>query len=257
MATSKEVPTKAEMWHRFRAIDMTPFHMTKNNLTYVPWSRAYAIAMDEFGDHLEIRWHGMTDENSVTRDITIYPGGTASVCCSLHIGGEKYSEMSLAVMDYANRAIVEPTSVDIQNARQRCQTKLLASIGLGLYLWENDGEFPSQKEEPPKEAAPKPKKRGRKKKAAAKEEAPVPPTNGEIVTDLAQPEMFVGQLTTQCKKLIASGWEPDDDLKNRIRAAVKDKDVKKMVSLIEILDTAGAATSKLNDDSLQEEVSNA
>jgi len=39
------------MWHRFRAIDMTPFHMTKNNLTYVPWSRAYAIAMDEFGDH--------------------------------------------------------------------------------------------------------------------------------------------------------------------------------------------------------------
>ena len=131
MTQSKKPPTREEVWKMFRKIDLTPYHDDKNGLTYVPWARAWSIAMDHIGEHMTVKWHGMTNEDGTVLDYIKAPSGTASVCCSILVGGVPYSECTLAVMDYRNKPIVEPTSVDLQNSRQRCRTKALAELGLG------------------------------------------------------------------------------------------------------------------------------
>ena len=83
-----EVPSRSEVWQTFRGMNLTPYHQSKNNLTYIPWSRAWASAMDAFGDHLSIKWHGMTDKDGVTLDHIRYADETATVCCSAWFGGE-------------------------------------------------------------------------------------------------------------------------------------------------------------------------
>lgn len=235
MAEKGKVPTRGAVWRRFREIDMTPYHQDINGFTYVPWSRAWSIAMNEFGDYLEVHWHGGKDSNGVTRDITLYPGGTGSVTCSASFDGEKYGEMTLAVMDYRNKAIVEPDSVEIQNARQRCLTKLLASLGLGLYLWENDGVFP---EEATPKAAPK-KKAPAKKKAAPKKAAPKEKDLIEVLEDLDDKETIadlIPQLTAKTNELVDAGWEPSNEVKSQIKSAIKTKDTDAVNKLITMLD---------------------
>ena len=261
MTDSKKVPTRGEVWRMFRGVDLTPYHEVKNNLTYVPWARAWSTAMDLVGDHLEIKWHGMTDEDGTILDYIKCPGETTAVCCSIVIGGMKYAECTLAVMDYRNKAVVAPTSVDIQNSRQRCQTKALAMLGLGLYLWENDGEFISPKV--PED--PKPKKRGRPKKeeVVSKPKATENPktktksnkkTNGELTTEEAQdlldppdPREAVATLKAEARRLYDGGWEANGKLLKEIKEAIEQENAKESVRLTKIISIAGNAALKLHN----------
>jgi len=245
-----EVPSRSEVWQTFRGINLTPYHQSKNNLTYIPWSRAWASAMNAFGDHLSIKWHGMTDKDGVTLDHIRYADGTATVCCSAWFGGEKYAECSLAVMDYRNAAVENPSAVDFQNTRQRCQTKLLAMLGLGLYLWENNGEWDDgmtkyEETETPKKAKAKAKK---KAKAPAAEESYEEAER--IALDKPEDPVAVREkLSSICKALYAADWQADEKLQGRIRTSVKSNDVAEMTALITLLEGVLPATLTLVKES--------
>tara|TARA_R110001583_G_scaffold64025_1_gene186585 strand:- start:1557 stop:2282 length:726 start_codon:yes stop_codon:yes gene_type:complete len=241
MSKVKEPPTRSEIWQTFRGVNLTKYHETKSNLTYVPWARAWAIAMNAFGDHLTVKWHGMKDKDGVMLDHIRYPDNTASVCCSAIVGGEKYAECTLAVMDYRNAAVENPTAVDLQNSRQRCQTKLLAMLGLGLYLWENNGSWES------KAKAKTPKKTRAKAKPAEAEPAETPAVEVE-----EEPEQNLAavrtQLSERCKELYANNWEADETLQTRIKKAVKSDDVIEMQALLKMLDDTMPALLTLHEE---------
>lgn len=265
MTQSKKPPTREEVWKMFRKIDLTPYHDDKNGLTYVPWARAWSIAMDHIGEHMTVKWHGMTNEDGTVLDYIKAPSGTASVCCSILVGGVPYSECTLAVMDYRNKPIVEPTSVDLQNSRQRCRTKALAELGLGLYLWENNGEWEGKTPAKPKKAVAK--KRGRpKKKVVEKTEEAVSSQENGVEKDIRSIQLtkeqaelastlevdrgllLVDMLVDKCKELYEGGWEPDEVLKAKIKEAVRTKDAKKIDALLSVVDTMGDSLLKLHND---------
>ena len=251
---SGKPPTRSEIWQTFRSVNLTKYHETKNNLTYVPWARAWSIAMDAFGDHLMVKWHGMTDERGVVLDHIRYSDNTASVCCSEIVGGEKYAECTLAVMDYRNAAVENPTAVDLQNSRQRCQTKLLAMLGLGLYLWENNGSWESKtKAKTPKRA----KAKAKPAETPVEEKPAETPTAGVVSavrdgdtasTSLPSRASLKMKLSERCKELYANDWEADEALQSRIKKAVKNDDVSEMEALLKMLDDAMPALLTLHEE---------
>jgi len=244
LGKTTEPPTRSEIWQTFRGVNLTKYHETKNNLTYVPWARAWSIAMNAFGDHLTVKWHGMTDKDGVVLDHIRYSDNTASVCCSAIVAGEKYAECTLAVMDYRNAAVENPTAVDLQNSRQRCQTKLLAMLGLGLYLWENNGSWESKaKVKTPKKAKAKP---------AEAEPAKAEPAETPTVEVEEGPEHNIAALRTRlserCKELYANDWEADETLQARIKKAVKSDDGTEMETLLKMLDDTMPALLTLHEE---------
>ncbi|HBY66950.1 MAG TPA: hypothetical protein DEG69_03775, partial [Flavobacteriaceae bacterium] len=50
----------------------------------------------------------------------------------------KTKTMWLAVMDYKNAAVVNPSAVQIANSKMRCLTKCMAMFGLGHYIYANE-----------------------------------------------------------------------------------------------------------------------
>ena len=98
----------------------------RQQFTYLSWSWAWSILMEHCPD--------ATYE--MLPDI-IYPGGTMEVRTSITIG-EKTHMMWLPVMDYKNKAIAEPNSVDINKARMRCLVKNIAMFGLGIYIYSGE-----------------------------------------------------------------------------------------------------------------------
>lgn len=244
LGKTTEPPTRSEIWQTFRGVNLTKYHETKSNLTYVPWARAWSVAMNAFGDHLSVKWHGSTDKDGVVLDHIRYPDNTASVCCSAIVAGEKYAECTLAVMDYRNAAVENPTAVDLQNSRQRCQTKLLAMLGLGLYLWENNGSWESKaKVKTPKKAKAKP---------AEAEPAKAEPAETPTVEVEEGPEHNIAALRTRlserCKELYANDWEADETLQARIKKAVKSDDGTEMETLLKMLDDTMPALLTLHEE---------
>ena len=241
LGKTKEPPTRSEVWQTFRGVNLTKYHETKNDLTYVPWARAWSCAMNAFGDHLMVKWHGSTDKDGVVLDHIRYPDNTASVCCSAIVGGEKYAECTLAVMDYRNKAVENPTAVDLQNSRQRCQTKLLAMLGLGLYLWENNGSWEETRSPGSKSKAKTPKK------AKAKAKAKPAETAAEELKEVVIADVKT-RLKERCKELYASGWEADEALQGRIKKAVKGDDEIEMEALLKMLDDVMPALLTLHEE---------
>ena len=75
----------ASIWKTLSKIDCSSKTMEKGGLTYLPWNQAVTYMMDHYPEYT-VKWHGTTDENSVTRDVTYYEGGTGMVNCSVIIG---------------------------------------------------------------------------------------------------------------------------------------------------------------------------
>ena len=171
----------------------------------------------------------MTDDVGVTRDITTYQGGTASVSCTVTIGSVS-REMWLPVMDYKNRAVANPDSRAISDSKQRCLVKCFAAFGLASYLYCGLA-IPSKVKVSPKATkangvTKKPPKKTTPARASSKKKK-------EVSVD-----ELVAKLTTDVNKLYKSGWVPDDNLKNDIRLAVNEKQRKKLETVQKIIDQA-------------------
>ena len=218
--------------------------------------------MDHYPD-LIVKWHGMTDENGVTRDTTTYPGGTASVSCNITIGDVR-RDMWLPVMDYKNKAIVDPDSRAISDAKQRCLTKCFGIFGLGCYLYAGS-DLPrdtTSSEVAPKKKTPKPKVTKKSPKKAveeakveeAKEDRPSP------TYELTYEEVSIDESITNLKKTVTDlhnrGWTPADDAaKKNITDAIKNRDGEALVRLRKEILILADDVLKLHD--AEEEKSNA
>ena len=247
-------PTAGDIWNTLSAIDVSK-HTEKRRqgsieLSYLSWANAWAYAMAHYPE-LTVKWHGMTDKDGVTRDITTYEDGSCSVCCSITIGEVK-REMWLPVMHYRNNAIVGSVGPDgrpmgpdaraISDAKQRCLVKCLAAYGLGHYLYSGEDVPPNISVEQIVEAPVKPKK---KKKAAKKKKK-------EPVVESPDAGALKDELIALTHKLNNGGWTPDDATKAQIKSAVTDLDVEALTSLIKTLQEAEKPLLLINDDTKED-----
>jgi hypothetical protein len=233
-------PTAQEIWATLSKIDCSKYTEEKMGLTYLSWSHAWRLMMEHYPD-LQVKWHGTTDDQGVTRDVTYYNGGTAMVTCSVTIGDVK-RDMWLPVMDYKMKSIANPDSRAVSDAKQRCLVKCFSLYGLANYLYSGDALPYEESSKPvaPKKSAPK-------KKSKSKV-VPEP-----VVEAVEEPELdFVAELRTMANDLYQSGWEPDGKTTADIKAAIKGGDQEKAALLIKRLKDVGEVALKLDDAKAEE-----
>ena len=234
-------PTAKEIWDTLSRINVNEHTEEKGGLTYLSWAWAWTMMMDHYPD-LVVKWHGMKDENGVTRDTTTYPGGTASVSCNVNIGDVR-RDMWLPVMDYKNKAIVDPDSRAISDAKQRCLTKCFGIFGLGCYLYTGS-DLPSTTEVVPEKKTPKAKAPKKSPKKAVEEAKKDPPS-------LTYDEVSVDESITNLKKTVTDlhkrGWAADDAAKKQITDAIKGRDSEVLIGLREEILVLAESALKLHD----------
>ena len=115
-----------EVWSVLASIDVSAHTSEKNKFTYLSWSWAWAILQKHY-----------PDANYKFRDILWMPNGTAEVWSEVTVNGAT-REMWLAVTDFRNQPIKNPTSDLVANARMRCLTKNIGMFGLGFNLYAKE-----------------------------------------------------------------------------------------------------------------------
>ena len=127
---------------------------------YLSWSWAWTTLMENYPQAVfEFTQYELPD-GSLT-DVLTYADGTCQVECTMWIGDLKRT-MWLSVMDHRHNAIPNPSSSQINTAKMRCLTKLIAFWGLGFYIYAGEDLPPS--EEPSKKPKSKPKAKAKPKK---------------------------------------------------------------------------------------------
>lgn len=131
-----------EIWSKLSSIDCSKHIEKKNGLSYLSWAWAWGVLMEHFP---EATFEFDTPQSQ--------PDGTMMVFCTISIG-EASRRMWLPVMDYKNKAIINPDSFAINTANMRCLVKCMALFGLGLYIYA--GEDLPLFVDPEKQASPDP-----------------------------------------------------------------------------------------------------
>jgi len=238
----------ALIWKTLSKINVNEFTEEKGGLTYLSWSHAYRIMMENYPE-MTIKWNGTTDENGVIRDVTYYEGGTAMVSCTVTIG-DVVREMWLPVMDYRMKSIAHPASRDISDAKMRCLTKCFSLFGLFNYGYSGDGLPLGEAEASVAEVAP-PKAKAKPKKAKkvpAKQDASISESNNNSAGDSSDLSDIVVALTDACNVAAKAGWLPDTKLQGEIKRAVKSNNPKTIVKLINTVNELSNAALKLHDE---------
>ena len=108
-----------------RAINVNAHTDKKNNLTYLSW--AWAV------DQLLMQDPAATWDYAEPRMF----GETMMVFCTVTAFGLSRTAQ-LPVMDYRNKSIINPDSMAVNTAMQRCLAKAIALHGLGLYIYAGE-----------------------------------------------------------------------------------------------------------------------
>ena len=123
----KQFPIEQRVWMELSNTDVSQWVEKKQNLSYLSWAHAYSLLCRHF------------PANSYEFFETWLPDNTVMVECRLVIrdGDESMTRMGwLPVLDYKNRAVINPDAFAINTARMRCLTKtisLATGLGMGLY----------------------------------------------------------------------------------------------------------------------------
>ena len=127
-----------EIWNKLSTIDVNKHTEKKGQFTYLGWNFAISTIMEHYPDVTYDFLH-YTDSNGMVKDYIVYPDGSCSVECVVNIG-ENTKKMWLAVTDFNNKPIKNPSCVDIANTKMRCLTKCIATgFGLGFYIYKGEG----------------------------------------------------------------------------------------------------------------------
>jgi len=121
-----EETSMKEIWKTLSAIDCSKHIEKKNGLSYLSWAWAWGVLMEHYPE--------ATFEFEPPQS---QPDGTMTVFCTITIG-EASRRMWLPVMDYKNKAIVNPDAFAINTAMMRCLVKCMALFGLGLYIYAGE-----------------------------------------------------------------------------------------------------------------------
>ena len=126
-----------EIWNKLSKIDVNEHKKKRGQFDYLPWNVAISTIMEHYPD-ISYDFLHYTDSNGMVKDYIVAPDGSCSVECVVNIG-DNTKKMFLAVTDYNNKAIKNPSSVDINNTKMRCLTKAIATgFGLGWYIYLGD-----------------------------------------------------------------------------------------------------------------------
>jgi hypothetical protein len=117
-----------------RKIDVSEHIEKKNNLSYLSWAWAVDTLLQQDPN---ATWEYKEPKNF---------GETLMVFCSVTAFG-KTMTAQLPVMDYRNKAIVNPDSFSVNTAMQRCLAKAIALHGIGLYIYSGEDLPDSEKVE--------------------------------------------------------------------------------------------------------------
>jgi len=102
----------------------------KNNLTYLSWAWAWAEALKADEDAVyKVEMFG----DKCYMDVN----GTAMVFVTVTMFGKPMT-CQLPVMDFRNKAILNPDAFAVNTAIMRCMTKALSLHGLGLYIYAGE-----------------------------------------------------------------------------------------------------------------------
>jgi len=127
-----------EIWNKLSTIDVNKHTEKKGQFTYLGWNFAISTIMEHYPDVTYDFLH-YTDSNGMVKDYIVYPDGSCSVECVVNIG-DNTKKMWLAVTDFNNKPIKNPSCVDIANTKMRCLTKCIATgFGLGFYIYKGEG----------------------------------------------------------------------------------------------------------------------
>jgi len=126
------------VWSNLVSIDCSKNVEKKGNLTYLSWAWAWKTLCDNFPDStFEF------DKTESGSEFWPMPDGSGEVRCSLTVCGLTRT-CWLPVMDYKNKAIQNPNSRDVNDAKMRCLVKAIALFGLGLYIYAGE-DIPDNK----------------------------------------------------------------------------------------------------------------
>jgi len=135
---SERLNVYKDVWDTLSKVDVSEHIENKAGLSYLSWAWAWGVMMEHCPDA----------EYEFLPEF-FYPDGSCKVECIMDIRGKTRS-MWLPVMDYRNKAIDNPTSRDISDARMRCLVKCIAMWGLGHYIYAGE-DLPAGPSEAPKE----------------------------------------------------------------------------------------------------------
>jgi len=164
MANPKPEPTFTEacevVWKKLSAINVNDHVEKKNGLSYLSWAWAYQTIMEHYPNF----------DYKFDEDVT-HPDGTVTVHCKvwvIEVDHVVLKSMWLPVMNYANKAINNPSSVDRNYAYMRCLTKGISMLGLGAYIYAGEDLPQEPKGDTPDKPAPSGTNAVTKKKVAKK-----------------------------------------------------------------------------------------
>jgi len=145
MATAK----KKTVWETLCDTDVSEHAQKKGDLTYLSWAWAWKYVKGiypatKFKKHVfEISSDGATYSLPYMIDKT----GYSYVMVTVTIEDEEVTEV-FPVLNYANKPVQKPNSFDVNTAHQRCLTKCLGYLGLGIKIYAGeDLNAPERSEE--------------------------------------------------------------------------------------------------------------
>ena len=148
-------PTLQTVWETLSKVDCSEHTESKGGLTYLSWAWCWGLLVEKF----PFAQYEFADNET-------HADGSMTVHCTVIIGACRRS-MWLPVMDHRNRALVNPDSRSISDAKMRCLTKCIAMFGLGHYIYAGEDLPVSPQEEGGDETPPK-----RSTRAKGKENTP-------------------------------------------------------------------------------------
>ena len=116
----------SNVWTTLSAIDVSKHIEKKGQLSYLSWAYAWGTLMTHYPNASYCYFEPNIDQN-----------GTVEVEVELTVE-DITRRMWLPVMDHRNKAIVNPTSRDVSDARMRCLVKCIALFGLGFSLYAGE-----------------------------------------------------------------------------------------------------------------------
>ena len=125
-----------EIYNHFSNINVNEHLEQKRGLDFLLWGRAVKM-VKEFDPGFTFEFKTIQGKG-IQRYASDGEGynSTAEVICVINCCGHEF-QMWLPVMDFKNKAIVNPTSRDINDNKMRCLVKNISiNLGLGGYVYE-------------------------------------------------------------------------------------------------------------------------
>ena len=120
----------AQIWDVLSNVECGEAVEKKGEFNYLSWAKGWRMLMQA----------GFTDVD-YNFELTHNPDQTAQVKCTftIHVGHESVTHHeTLPVLNWSNKPIVNPNSMDINTARQRVLVKTLARFGLGIDVYAGE-----------------------------------------------------------------------------------------------------------------------